>query len=58
MADAHHPPFFQRSAADLLVEGEHLVCGLSQTIATEQHIRVDVVGAEEIADPGTRQSRL
>ena len=36
--------------ADVLVEGQHLRRALGQTIAAEQHIRVNVVRAEEVAD--------
>jgi hypothetical protein len=34
----------------VLVEREHLMGGLGQTITTEQHVRVDVVTTEAVAD--------
>src|SRR5579859_2465350 len=36
--------------SNALVEREHLVGGLGQTITTEQHVAVDVVSTEEVAD--------
>jgi hypothetical protein len=38
------------ATADVPVEGQHLGRALGQAIATEEHIGVDVIGAEETAD--------
>src|SRR5579859_6365783 len=41
---------FGIAPSNALVEREHLVGGLGQTITTEQHVAVDVVTTEEVAD--------
>ena len=42
---------FGVASSDVLVEGQHFARGRGQTIATEQHVGVEVVCAEEVADP-------
>src|SRR5579862_1134520 len=51
VVDEVDAPVIGITPSDVLEEGEHLVCGLGQPIAAKQHTWMDIVSAEEVADP-------
>src|ERR687886_629742 len=48
---------FGIAPTDVLVEGQHLARALGQAVAAEQHVGVNVIRAEEVADSAAAHIR-